>query len=625
MRELTGKLKWIVGGWAVACSLIHLYTAAFGVFEPRVQRGMHLFFLLPLAFILFPATKSSPKDRPTLSDWILAVLSTLPSIYSIIYADELNRRFEFVTPLTTVQIILGVIAVVCLIEAMRRAVAPMMALLAIVFIAYLFFLGKIIPGPFHFKGMSLSDGMEAFFLLKDEGIYGSITGISATFVFLFVLFGSVIHQTGVGKFFTDFACRAAGGSRGGPAKIAVISSGLFGTISGAAVANVYTTGTFTIPLMKSLGYRPAFAGAVEAAASTGGMLMPPIMGAGAFVMAEMINIPYIHICKAAALGAVLYYFAVGMMVHFEAVKNDLKPVDKSKLPSWGSVLKTVYLLVPLAVLLYLLIIGYTPYMAAFASIVVAILVSYVRRSTWMTPKKLWNALAYGAYNAVMVAVACAGAGLIISVVTNSGIGLTFSSLIVSLSHGYLLIGLMFIMVTSIMLGMGLPATPAYVIAASVGAPAMLKLGVDILSTHLFVFYFAILAAITPPVAIAGYAAAGLAGSDPLKTGFTAFRLALAGFIVPYIFVYRPALIMKGSFIEVVLTFAVAFISVIFLASSLEGWFFKHLSFPERAVFFIVALFLPFPIMPLVLSFLIALAVLGGAFLVYRVRARFAQS
>lgn len=625
MRELKGWSGTVVSLWLAAAALFHLYTAAFGTYEPRIQRGIHLGLLLPAGFLLFPATKKSPRNRFTWFDFVLAVLAFFPPMFLVYDHERIDFRFETVTEVLPVELILGTINVIILLEAVRRFVVPAMMWLAVVFIGYMF-AAPYLPGMLHHEAIPFDRMIEIFYLLSDEGIYGQITGVSATFVALFVIFGAFIHSTGTGKFFTDLACRLAGGSRGGPAKIAVVSSGLFGTISGVAAANVYATGTFTIPMMRKLGYRRQFAGAVEAAASTGGMLMPPIMGAGAFVMAEITGIPYITICKAAAVGAILYYVSIGFMVHFEAVKNGLRAMLPEEIPSWRQVSSGWHLIIPLVGLVYLLVKGYSPFWSAFVAIVLTLVVNYVvtifsmlltksaaplKSEDFMTPVKIFEALAYGGRNMIMIAAACAGAGLIIAVITYSGLGLIMSSVIVSFSHGIFYLACFFIMIASIILGMGLPCTPAYIIAVSIGGPTLLKMGGDTLPVHLFVFYFAILAGVTPPVSIAAYAGAALAGTNPIKTGFEAFRLAIAGFIVPYVFIRDYSLLLQGPVVTIVLGVLVMLFSVLLIAAGLIGHILKPLPFAVRAGMVMLGGILPFGVMPRLLSLLLGFAAFAG--------------
>ncbi|PKP62004.1 C4-dicarboxylate ABC transporter permease [Candidatus Atribacteria bacterium HGW-Atribacteria-1] len=587
MRQFSGWRKWVLGGWLVAISLFQLYTAFFGILQPRLQRGIHLLFLLPMAFILFPTAKRSPQGRITITDALLAFLAMIPPLYLIVADERLNFRLEFVDPVLTIELLLGILNIILLLEAIRRAVVPAMAALVTGSLIYMF-IAPYLPGVFYCKPISFFKIVEMQYLITDAGIYGSITGVSATFVALFIIFGAFMENTKTGEFFTNLACRVAGTSQGGPAKIAVISSGLFGSISGVAAANVYATGTFTIPLMKKLGYRKQFAGAVEAAASTGGMIMPPVMGAGAFVMAEITGIPYVNIIIAAALGAVFYYISVGLRVHFTALKEGLRGLDKKEVISVKQILRDTYLLIPLIGLVYLLLTGYSPFMAAFIAILLSFVISFFRKDTMMTPRRLWATLELGGRNMIMIALACAGAGMVVSMVTHTGLGLGMAAVIVSWSKGILLPALGLIMITSLILGMGLPCTPAYIIAVTIGGPALLGMGCDLLSAHLFVFYFAILASVTPPVCIAAYCGAAIAGSEPLRTGFEAFKLAIVGFIVPYIFVYNPALLLSGSVLEILTVVVLLLFTVILLDSGLTGYLTRKLNTIERVILIVVA-------------------------------------
>ena len=572
MRSLGRWQTFGVGAWLALISLFQIYTATFGIMQPRLQRGIHLLFLLPAAFILFPAGKKSPQDRVPFYDWFLAVLALLPPLYLIVNNDYLSERLEFIDPLLTVEFVLGLVNIVLLLEGIRRAVVPAMAVLIAAFLGYMY-AAPMLPGVFYSKAPVLSDVIEMQYLITDAGIYGSITGVSATFVALFVIFGAFMENTNTGRFFTDLASRLAGRSQGGPAKIAVISSGLFGSISGVAAANVYSTGVFTIPLMKRLGYRPRFAGAVEAAASTGGMLMPPVMGAGAFVMSEITGVPYVKIIVAAALGAIFYYVSLVLRVHFTALKHNLQGVDEKELIPLSRILKDSYLLVPMVALVAMLLIGYSPFLAANVAIAICFLASFIKRETRMTPGKIYETLRLSGQNMIMIAIACAGAGMVVSIVTHTGLALGIATVITNWAGGHMLPALGLIMVTSLILGMGLPCTPAYIIAITIGGPALLAMGCDLLAAHLFVFYFAILAGITPPVCIPAYCGAAIAGSKPLQTGFEAFKLALVGFLVPYVFVYNPALLLQGGFMEVLGLVLMLTVCVVLLASGISGYFF----------------------------------------------------
>jgi TRAP transporter 4TM/12TM fusion protein len=582
LRKLSGWQKKVFGLWLTFVSVFALYTATFGIMQPRIQRGVHLLFLLPMAFILFPASKKKVSDPIPVYDWILAFLAILPALYLILHNDALNIRFEFVDPVPMLGLGLGALNIVLLLEGIRRAVVPAMTILICGFFIYVFAAPNF-SGVFYCKPLPLSELIEMEFLLTDSGIYGAITGISATFVALFVIFGSIMEGTQTGKFFTDLACRLTGKSRGGPAKVAVVSSAFFGSISGVAAANVYATGTFTIPMMKRLGYRPQFAGAVEAVASSGGQYMPPIMGAGAFVMSEITGIPYLDICVAAALPAIAYYASLAIRVHFIAVKDDLKGMkEEDMMVPLSVIIKDSYLLLPLFGLMVLLIAGYSVFMAAMGAIAMSYLISFVKKKTAMTPSKTLEALRSAGQNMVMIALACAGAGMIVAIVTHTGLALGIATVITNWSGGYLLPALMLIMVTSLILGMGMPCTPAYIVAITIGGPALVALGVNLLAAHLFVFYFSILAEVTPPVCIPAYCAASIAGAKPLQTGFEAFKMAIVAFTIPYIFVFNHALLLKGGLFETLSLALLIIISVVFLAAAVTGFFFKHLNWFERA-------------------------------------------
>jgi len=592
MRELKGWQNWLIGAWLVTIALFQLYTAFFGIMQPRFQRGIHLLFLLPIAFILFPANSKSPKDRMTIFDGLFAFLAILPPLFIMLSDERLTYRLQFIDPVLTIELILGLINIILLLEAIRRAVVPAMSALIGLFFVYLF-IAPNLGGVFFNKPIDLTEIVEMQYLMTEEGIYGSITGVSATFVALFVIFGSFMENTRTGEFFTNLACKVAGTSPGGPAKIAVISSGLFGSISGVAAANVYATGTFTIPLMKKMGYKDRFAGAVEAASSTGGMLMPPVMGAGAFVMAEITGISYLKIIIAAALGAILYYISIGMRVHFTAVRDNLSGLSKDNVLSVKDLIKDSYLLIPLAGLVYMLLTGYSPFMAAAMAILISFFISFFKRKTMMTPHRIWETLRLAGRNMIMIALACAGAGMVVSIVTHTGLGLGIAAVITNWSGGFLFPALLLIMVTSLLLGMGLPCTPAYIIAITIGGPALQAMGCDLLASHLFVFYFAILASVTPPVCIAAYCGAAIAGSEPLRTGWEAFKLAVVGFLIPYVFIYNPALLMQGTVIEIITVFLLLLISTYFLASGLSNFFLQKLKYWQRVIIILIGFFLVF--------------------------------
>ena len=623
MRQFSGVKNWLIGGWLVALSIYQLYTAMFGILQPRPQRGIHLMFLLPAAFILFPAVKKDIVDNKVpIYDLVCAGLALLPPIYLIINNDYLSERLKFVDPVLPIELILGTINIVLLLEAIRRAVVPAMAILIAGFIAYMY-VAPWMPGVFYSKPPAFADLVEMHYLITDSGIYGAITGVTATFVALFVIFGAIMETTNTGRFFTDLAARVAGRSQGGPAKIAVISSGLFGSISGVAAANVYSTGTFTIPLMKRLGYRSSFAGAVEASASVGGMMMPPVMGAGAFVMSEITGIPYVKIIIAATLGSILYYISLIYRVHFTALRDELKGMEEEDLKPLSAILKDSYLLIPMVALVVMLLIGYSPFRAAMLAIAICFLSSFLKKESRMTPKRIWDTLRLGGQNMIMIAMACAGAGMVVSIVTHTGLALGIATVITNWSGGHLVPALLLIMITSLTLGMGLPCTPAYIIAITIGGPALLAMNCELLASHMFVYYFAILAGVTPPVCIAAYCGAAIAGAKPLETGFESLKLALVAFIVPYVFVYNEALLMQGNVIGILTVCCLLLICVILSAGGLSGFLFKKMGTIGRiftiSLAMVAAYFCTFREMthqPMML--LVAFGMLAGlSFMLYR--------
>ncbi|NLO57384.1 MAG: TRAP transporter fused permease subunit, partial [Synergistaceae bacterium] len=505
MRKLDGIVAKGLYAYVLAMGLFHLYTAVFGAFEAYLQRSIHLTWVLPMCFVLYPFIKRK-KDQPVETsvpwyDWILAILSTLPGLYSILNYDEIMMRMQGVDDLTMAQLVFGTMLIVLLLEATRRLVGLPLVFVALFFTVYTVvcdspLMPELLRGvPTEFP--RLIEGM----FLTDEGIYSSSLGVSATFVMIFLIFGGFLEKSGVGEYFMEFAQAFTGTAPGGPAKIAVLSSALFGSISGSAVANVYGTGSFTIPLMKRIGYTPYFAGAVEAVASTGGQIMPPVMGAGAFVMAALLGVPFNSIMIAALLPALLYYGTVLFMVHLTAIRDGLKGLPADELPSVKSVVKRLYMMSPIVLLVYMLLAGYTPMYGAIAGISLAWGVSLLTRGKRMGPKRVMEAIHDGSENIPLICTACASAGLVIGSVALSGIGFKFVGAVLTLSRGIPLLALILIAVVSLILGMGLPTTSAYILGAALGVPALAKIGIMPLAAHMFVFYYAIISNITPPVAL----------------------------------------------------------------------------------------------------------------------------
>ena len=590
-RTLSTFWQNVVRFVCIAFSLFQLYTAAFGVFEAQIQRAIHLGFALVLVYLLYPARLSKRKEGVKWLDVLFALLGLAVGAYVVVEYTDLMMRAGLPT---TGDIVFGAVCILLVLEASRRVVGIPITIVAMFFLAYAYW-GPYFPGMFAHRGFSYTRIITHMYVTT-EGILGMPVGVAATFVYMFILFGAFLHKTGLGKFFIDLALAATGHRIGGPAKVAVLASGFFGTISGSSVANTVTTGTFTIPLMKSIGYKPEFAGAVEAAASTGGQLMPPIMGAAAFVMSQFIGIAYIEIAIAAALPALLYYLAVGFMVHMEAKRLGLQGIPKNRLPNLKKVLSEGWhLLIPLFVIVYLLVQGYTPLRAALVCIVVTVAIAMMKKSTRLNVKDILDALESGARSAIGVSAACACAGIIIGVVTLTGVGLKIANGIVVLSGGSFFLTLFLTMIASIILGMGLPTTAKYIVLASMAAPAIMKFGVPIMAAHLFIFYFGIVADLTPPVALVSYAAAGIAQSNPMKTGFTGLRLAMAGFLIPYIFVYNPGILLIDTTpLGVLLIGATAILGAFSLALAGSGFWMRPLNIIERLVLFGSAISLIFP-------------------------------
>lgn len=585
---------WIVFIMCVGLSLFHLYTAWTGPLVTLMHRAVHTSVVMALVFILYPGRKKSRRDRPTILDILFALASLSLGVYIVLNYKELVMRAGMPSDL---DILFAFMAVLLVIEAGRRITGKEIALLALVFIAYAM-LGPRLPDVIAHRGYSLRDIAE-YMYLTTEGIFGIAIGVSSTYIFLFVLFGSFLSKSGMGAFFNDLAMAIAGGGKGGPAKVAVVSSGLLGSINGSAVANVVTTGAFTIPLMKKIGYKAEFAGAVEAAASCGGQILPPVMGATAFIMAEYLGVPYIKIAAAAVIPALLYYLGVIVVIHLRASKKGLEGLPKDQLPKVGEVLKTRgHLLLPLVGLLYLLLKGFTPIYAAFYSILLTIGISALRKETRMSFRDIIDALEEGARTALGVAMACATVGLIIGVATLTGFGLKLAGAILFLGKGNLFATLVLTMVACIVLGMGLPSIPAYIITATMAAPALAKMGVPVLVSHMFVFYFGMLANLTPPVALAAFAGAGIAGGNTTRTGFQAVKIALAGFIVPYVFAYSPTLLLIDATAgEIALATLTAIVGVLLLGVFSEGYFLREAGLVERGAAFVGAICLMTPGIP----------------------------
>ena len=585
-RNLSGLPGKFITLWLVAMSVFHLATAGFVTIPLTIQRAIHLTFAITAVFILYPATKKGSKVKTPWYDWLLAAGGFCVTAYIVVFFNDIARRGA--DP-TNAEIYLGIAAIVLLVESGRRIVGNVLPCLSMFFLAYCYF-GNHVPGIFQIRGYSLSRIIQHMYLTP-EGIFGLALGVSATFVIVFIIFGAFLSQSGGARFFNELALAMAGGSPGGPAKVAVVASGLLGTISGSSVANVATTGAFTIPLMKKVGYKPYYAGAVEACASTGGQLMPPIMGAGAFIMSEFLGIPYLTIAGAAVIPAFLYYAAIFTNVHIRARKKGLQGLPKDQLPVLRDVMRTDgHLIIPVIVIIATLLMKYTPLRAGFIGVISVIIVSSLKKNTRMSFASILKALEEGARGALGVAMACALVGFIVGTSSLTSLGLTISNNVIELAGGNLLLTLIMSMCACIILGMGLPTTANYIVCSTIIAPALVGMSVLPLSAHLFVFYFGIMADITPPVCLAAFTGAGIAGASPSKTGFTATRIAIASFMLPYCFVYNPMLLLqKIIYWELAILVVSAFLGVMMLAGALEGWLFRDLRIRERIVVGIAAI------------------------------------
>ena len=581
-RDLPKTLNLIVSIILFGLGMYHLYIAFFGANSAIELRATHWTVISTMVFLMYPAFKKG-AGNVTVFDWAWAAMAAASGIYILFSWQRIAVSGGAVT---TVDIVFGCIAVLVVLEATRRTVGAVLAAVAAVFLLYAFF-GHVMPGMMGHRRYTV-ERIIRFMYTGTEGIYGPAMNVSANYVALFVLFGSLLEKFGGGELFVDLAYSLTGRMRGGPAKASVVSSALMGTMSGSAVANVVTTGAFTIPLMKKNGYAPKVAGAVEAVASTGGQIMPPVMGAAAFLMAEVTGIPYSKIMVAALLPAFMYFLAIFLVVDLEALKMDIGKADDSQIKKVGAVLKHGgYLMIPLLLLIVLIFTGYSAiYSCAYSIAAIVVIDLIFSKERKQFPKKFFQAVLKGVKGIVSIACACAAAGLICGVISLTGVGSKFSSMMISVAQNRTLLALLMTMVASLILGCGLPTTAAYMVLATLAVPALTKLGLPLLASHLFVLYFGSISTITPPVALSAYAGAAIAGADPNKVGYTAFRFGIVAFIVPFIFVYNPALLMEGSVISVIISTITALIGTYAVAVAVEGYWKTHATWLERILAFV---------------------------------------
>jgi TRAP transporter 4TM/12TM fusion protein len=674
VRKLTGYAAVVLGVVAVVMSVYHVYARLTPAApDTLVLRIIVLGFCLTLSFLLFPFRSSTPLDEestrlesaadaPSTIPWIdlgLAALSVAGCAYTFVYYGYITERYPTAHPLSVVDIVVATVMVALVLEATRRTLGVALPLLALGFMAY-GLLGPWLPGPFRHKGLTYEIMMDQTFFTS-EGLFGIPLGVAASYVILFIIFGAFLEKSGAGQFFMHLANAVAGGQRGGPGKVAVVSSSLFGTISGSAVANVMVDGWLTIPMMKRTGFKPEAAAAIEATASTGGQIMPPVMGAASFVMAEFLGIPYSQVMIAAAIPAIFYYGALFAAIHFNASRAGLRGLPKHELPKLRVVLgQSGHLLAPVVTIFALLLDGYT---ATYAALIATAVVMYawllgrwvwiglaLGIAMWVTDVGAWwawtglalaglvlavrrpdgvsrmrqlalkdapGALRDGAVQTVPVAMATATAGIMIGIILQTGLAIRFTSFLVEFAGGQLFLALVITMIAAIILGTALPTTPAYIMLAALLIPALIKLGVPPIAAHMFAFYFGCLSAVTPPECLAVYAAASIARCSVWKAGWQAVKFAAAGFIVPFFFVYYPALLFQGTWTEITLAFVTGAVGVVALAAALEGYWLRVGTWLERGMMLVASLLL---IDPGIVTDIIGLALLGTALVRQKLRA-----
>jgi TRAP transporter 4TM/12TM fusion protein len=594
VRKLTGYAAWVVGVVAVAMSVYHVYarlTAAAP--DSFVLRIITLAFSMVLGFFLFPGRKAHSPDRIPWADLALAGISLASLSYLLFRYEYVTARYPTADPLSTMDMAVAAVATVLVLEATRRTIGASLPIVALFFIGYAL-AGPWLPGDLRHRGLTLQILLDQTYFTT-EGIFGIPLGVAGSYVILFVIFGAFLEKSGAGQFFMNFANAVAGGQRGGPGKVAVVSSSLFGTISGSAVANVMVDGWLTIPMMKRTGFKPEAAAAIEAVASTGGQIMPPIMGAAAFVMAEFLGASYAQIMVAALIPALFYYGALFAAIHFNAIRSGLRGIPREELPLLRHIMwRQGHLFLPLVFIFVLLVQGFTATYAAIVATAATWALSWVRKESRVSPRLAVAALRDGAEQTVPVAMATAAAGIVIGVILQLGLAIRFTGFLVDVAGGNLVIALLITMVAGVILGMGMPTTPAYIMQAALLIPALIKMGVVPMAAHMFAFYFSCLSAVTPPVALAVYAAASISRCSLWGAGWQAVKFAAAGFIVPYFFVYSPALLFDGPWPEILRAVLTGTIGVIALAAGLEGYFMRVAKLWERGIFIAAAIMLIHP-------------------------------
>lgn len=588
-RTPDGLVGHLVKAFAAATAVWTIYAAAFSRGDSLTLIMTFLSLMLILTFVLTGPTADADRNRIPFYDWTMAFLAAASGIYFVSQAGTIAQRITLLDPLSSYDVLFATLILALTIEAMRRTVGVGLTLIVLIFLVYNLFGDRL--GGVLGHGLITYEHFLDITVFTTDGLFGVPLRVAATYAFLFVLFGTTLAKAGGSQFFFNIASYLTGRSPGGPAKIAVISSALYGTISGSPTSDVVTTGSITIPMMKRLGYRSEFAGAVEVSASTGGSLLPPVMGAAAFIMAEYTGIDYVDIAFAALIPALLYYVPIYLQVHLRAKRYNLAPIDRSLIPSFGMTMREGGMfIVPLIVITWALLEGYTPTYAAVYGVAAVLFVSMLRQSTRLGPKQIFEILAETSLRTVPVAGACAAAGLVIGGITMTGLASKFSTLVFLLSGQDLFSSLAIAAVLTTLLGMGMPTPSAYILAAVLVSPVMRSLGVDDLPGHLFLLYFAVMSALTPPVAVAAYAASAIADANPLKIAGQSVKIAIGAFLIPFCFVYNPALLMQGTVWEIVFTTASAISGLLVIAVAVEGYWNAHVSAVPRLAFAASGLF-----------------------------------
>ncbi len=559
--------------------LFHLYTAAFGSVITQLQRSIHLLLTASMGYLFYPSAGKGEKVK--WADFVFFALSLICFSYIALNYEEIALRKSLISPLSPLDYVMGALVVVLLLEIARRAVGLVMSLIALIGTLYALF-GPYMPGVLAHRGISLKDLID-YQTWGLDGVYSMPLSISATYVVLFVILGTILEFIKSGDTIMDLGKITTGKYRGGPAKVACLTSAFFGSISGSAAANVYATGSFTIPMMKKIGYNGKTAGAIEAVASTGGQIMPPVMGAAAFLMAELIGIPYIAICKVALMPALFFYAGLLIVLDFEAARTGISGLDPGEIPKLKEIRGKLYLLLPIVTLVVLLIAGFSPYSASFYSILVGIVLAFVNSDVKLTLKNVMDIVTTCGKRTAMIAIACGTAGIIIGIITQTGLGLSLSSLILSLSGGHIVPALLLMMLCCIIMGTGTPTTVAYILVATLGVPVMQDLGLPLIASHLFVFYYAVISMITPPVAIAAFAAAEISNEDPIKVGLTSMRIACIIYFIPFILLFDPAMLLQASLGTSIFRFVSIITGIIFVSGGMTRWFLKELNAPEIVI------------------------------------------